>query len=497
MSAGSNTTAHAKSKALDWIERNAPAITQTNDCLFSFGEPSLEEYESAAYLVALLRENGFEVETGISGFPTAFVATWSNNGGPVIALHAEYDATPGGSQKSGSSTHDPIVPGAPGHAEGHQANSAVMLASAFAAKFAMQELGIAGTLKVFGAPGEELVISRPYFVRDGHFDEVELAFHNHIRDAFYTEVGQTQIALISAEFVFHGETTHAGLTPWLGRDALDAVVLMDTGMAHFREHIRPEMRAHRVITDGGTQPNVIPERAAVWWYFRGQSADDTRGLFEHARKVAEGAAMMTRTSLSVDIKSAVWPTRCNRALADLLDRNIHETGMPTWTSDEIAFARQVQEAAGVRVDGLRNELTKMRGPDLPEMSSNDCGDISWKVPMGRLWFPGSIPNVHFHHWSAGAILTTSITHKGIIAATKVLSSSILECFCDEALRAEVAKSFAEEIGGTVYQPMIPLEGKPTLRPHEAMMKHYRPLMSPHYRTERPVFEMSRGEVDRD
>lgn len=497
MSAGSNTTAHAKSKAVDWIERNTPAITQTNDCLFTFGEPSLEEYESAAYLVALLRENGFEVETGISGFPTAFVGTWSNKGGPVIALHAEYDATPGGSQKSGSATHDPIVPGAPGHAEGHQANSTVMLASAFAAKFAMEELGIAGTLKVFGAPGEELLISRPYFVRDGHFDDVELAFHNHIRDAFYTEVGQTQIALISAEFIFHGEPSHAGLTPWLGRDALDAVILMDNGMAQYREHIRPEMRAHRVITQGGTQPNVITERAAVWWYFRGHSADDTRGLFEQAKNIAEGAAMMTRTSLSVDVKSAVWPTRCNRVLADVLERNMQDTGMPVWTSDEVSFARRVQDAAGVRVDGLRNELSSMRGPDLPEMSSNDCGDISWKVPMGRLWFPGSIPNVHFHHWSAGAMLATSITHKGIVAATKVLSSSILECFCDATLRAEIKHAFAEEIGGTTYKPMIPLDGQPTLRPHEAMMAHYRPLMSPHYRRERPVFETSRRSADRD
>jgi len=488
MSARVSTIKDAKSRAIRWIDRNASAILQTNDCLFSFGEPSMEEYESAAFLVALLKDAGFQVETGISGFPTAFVATWSNGGAPVVALHAEYDGTPGGSQKSGSVTHDPIVPGAPGHAEGHQANSTVMVASALAAKSTMETLGIPGTLKLFGAPGEELVLTRPYFVRDGYFDDVEIAFHNHIRDAFYTEVGQTQISLISAEFTFHGETTHAGLTPWLGRDALDAVILMDNGMAQHREHIRPEMRAHRVITEGGTQPNVITEKAAVWWYFRGLSAGDTRDLFERATEIAEGAAKMTRTSLSVDVKSAVWPTRCNRTLAALLDRNMHEIGMPVWTEEEDAFARRLQQSAGVRVEGLRKELSKMRGPDQPEMSSNDCGDISWKVPMGRLWFPGSVPNVHFHHWSAGAMLTTSIAHKAILAGTKVLAGSILECLCDEALRADIRTSFAEEIGETVYQPMIPLGGQPSLRPHQALMERFRPLMREHYRTDRPIFE---------
>ena len=488
MSADLSTFAAAKTTARSWIDRNASAITQANDCLFSFGEPSLEEFESATFLVALLKDAGFEVETGLSGFPTAFVATWKNNGGPVIALHAEYDGTPGGSQKSGSTTHDPIVPGAPGHAEGHQANSTVMLAAALATKFAMEKLGIPGILKVFGAPGEELAISRPYFVRDGYFDDVDAAFHNHIRDAFYTEVGQTQIALISAEFTFHGETTHAGLTPWLGRDALDAVIMMDNGMAQYREHIRPEMRAHRVITNGGSQPNVIAEEAAVWWYFRGCSAQDTRALFEHATEIAEAAAKMTRTTVSVDVKSAVWPTRCNRVLADILDRNMREIGMPIWTDDEVSFARDLQQAAGVRVEGLRTELSRMRGPDLPEMSSNDCGDISWKVPMGRLWFPGSVPNVHFHHWSGGAMLATSITHKGIIAATKVLAGSILECLCDGEVLDKVREAFAEEIGDTIYQPMIPLDGQPTLRPHEALMKHYRPLMREHYRTDRPRFE---------
>jgi len=483
-----HSIATAKVAALDWIDRNAVAIAETNDCLFYFGEPSLEEYESASFLTSVLRNAGFDVETGISDFPTAFMATWGS-GAPVIALHAEYDGTPGGSQKSGIAAQDPIVPGAPGHAEGHQANATVMIATALAAKCVMEKLRIKGTLKLFGAPGEELAISRPFFVRDGYFDDVDAAFHNHISDAFFTEVGQTQISLISAEFTFSGESTHAGLTPWLGRDALDAVILMDNGMAQYREHIRPEMRAHRVITNGGSQPNVISEKASVWWYFRGISAEDTRTLFERATDIAEGAARMTQTRLSVDVKSAVWPTRCNRVLACILDRTLREIGMPNWSDEEVDFARKLQQAAGVRVEGLRTEVSRMRGPDAPEMSSNDCGDISWKVPMGRLWFPGSVPNVHFHHWSGGAMLTTSITHKGIIAATKVLTLSILECLSEPNLLSEVRKTFAEEIGDILYSPMIPNDQKPSLRPHLRLMEHYRPLMREYYQLKRPFFEM--------
>ncbi|MGD9922869.1 MAG: amidohydrolase [Pseudorhodoplanes sp.] len=482
----------AKRLASAWIDRNRNTITELNDCLFSYGEPSLEEYESASLLTKILERAGFAVIPCLSGFETAFMASWGEGEGPVAALHAEYDATPSGSQRSGVAKHVPIVAGAPGHAEGHCANATVMVAAALTAKHAMRRLGIPGRLKLFGAPGEELVVSRPYFVRDGYFDDVDLAFHNHIRDAFYTEVGQTQISLISAEFTFSGETSHAGLTPWLGRDALDAVVLMDVGMAQHREHMQPEMRAHRVITNGGSQPNVITEKAAVWWYFRGVSARETRALFERAKEIADGAALMTRTTLAVDIKSAVWPTRCNRALAHVLDRNMRGVGMPVWTEDEIAFARELQQAAGVRVDGLRTELSPMRGPDEPEMSSNDCGDISWKVPMGRLWFPGSVPNIHFHHWSGGAMLAGSIAHKGILAAAKVLTCSILDCIGDADLRAEIRRTFAEEIGSEQYAPMITLGQKPSARPHQSLMEHFRPLMRPHFRMMTSEFENDFG-----
>ena len=207
-------------------------------------------------------------------------------------------------------------------------------ATAIAAKQAMERFGLKGTLKVFGGPAEEQLVSRPYFVRDGWFDDVDVAFHNHIGAEFSSSYGLLQSALISAVFTFHGETAHAGTSPWNGRDALDGLMLMDVGMAQYREHMHPSMRVHRVITNGGDQPNVIPRTAAIWWFFRDLTAEGATRLFEQAKKIAQGAALMSNTTYDVEVQSAVWPLRCNRTLAELLQRQIETVGVPAWTQEE-------------------------------------------------------------------------------------------------------------------------------------------------------------------
>lgn len=476
----------SKTEAFAWLERNRAAIAAVSDSIFHFAEPGLEEHESAALLSGLLEEAGFSVDRGISGFPTAFLATWGT-GAPVIALHAEYDGATNNSQVSGAVEKRAIVEGAPGHCEGHNVNAAVLVAASLAVKRAMEERGLGGTLKVFGAPAEELLLSRPYFVRDGHFDDVDVAFHDHIGGEFSTEYGLVQIAALSAEFTFHGETAHAGLSPWKGRDALDGVVLMDMGMAQYREHMQPTMRAHRVITNGGDQPNVIPARASVWWYFRDPSAAGVRTLFEQAKRIAEGAALMTNTTVSVEVKSAVWPVRCNEVLAGVIQRNIELVGMPCWTDEEQDFARALQGAAGTKATGLRTSVTPLEGPAKAIAASNDCGDVSWKVPMGRLWFPGTVPNVVFHHWTGGAPLTTSIAHKGALAGAKVLAGSVLDCFLERTLIDRTKRVFRQEVGGVAYEPLLPADQKPRLDINRAVMERYRPLLQAHALKTRPRF----------
>jgi aminobenzoyl-glutamate utilization protein B len=473
--------------AAGFVERNNRAFIALNDSIFYFGELGMQETRSAGLMTAILERHGFSVRRGISGFATSFLATYGD-GAPVIAIHTEYDANPSNSQMPGVAERTEIVPGAPGHCEGHNTNAAVMIASALAIRYAMEKFDLPGTLRIFGASAEEQLLSRPYFVRDGLFDDVDLAFHDHVLDRFGTDYGVVQSAAISAEFTFHGEAAHAAVSPWKGRDALDAVMLMDAGIAQYREHMKPTMTAHRVITHGGEQPNVIPSKAACWWYFRDPTAEGARVLFERARKIAQGAALMADCELAVDVRAAVWPVRLNQTIAEVIQRNVERVGMPSWTGQEDAFARSLQKQAGAPEIGLRTSAESLRGPAVQIAASNDCGDVSWKVPMGRIWFPGNVPHLPFHHWTAGAALATSIAHKGGLAGAKALAASALEFFQDNTLVAEAKASFGRELGGTVYRPLLPEDQRAPAHINLALMEKFRPQMEAHYLRDEPIFE---------
>ena len=470
----------------DYVDRNAKALATLCDSIFHFAELGMQEVETSKLVTSLLEEGGFKVERGISGFPTGFCATYGS-GGPVIAMHTEYDANPDNSQAAGVAEPKAIVEGAPGHCEGHNVNGAVLVTSALAAKAAMDKFGLKGTLKVFGAPAEEQLVSRPYYVRDGWFDDVDLAFHDHIGAEFRAGYGLMQSALISATFTFHGETAHAGVAPWKGRDALDGVVLMDMGMAQYREHFEPGMMAQRTITHGGDQPNVIPRKASIWWYFRGPSADKAGKLFDQAKKIAEGAALMTNTEVEIDVMSAVWPVRGNRTLAELLQRQIEVIGMPEWSAEEEDLARRLQERAKVKVEGLKQQPTLMKGEAQQKSSANDSGDVSWKVPTAKFYFPSNIPNIANHHWAAGVALATSIAHKGGVAGAKAMSAAIVECLGNPALVDEAKRTFKEEIADTPYKPLLPVNQAPPLSLNRTTQDKYRPLLAEHYVKERPEF----------
>lgn len=473
-----------------FIEANHLAAATLSDSLFYFGELGMQEHESAKLMCELLEEGGFRVTRGIGGFPTAFLAE-TGSGGPVVAVHTEYDANPDNSQQPGVTHAAEIVRGAPGHCEGHNCNGAVLVTAALAARSAMQDCGLPGTLRIIGAPAEEQLVSRPYLVRDGYFDDVDVAFAPHVGPQFGTGHGLIQSALISAVFTFHGETAHAGTAPWKGRDALDAVVLMDVGMAEFREHMLPGTQCQRVITHGGHQPNVIPRMAAIWWYFRGPTAQGAMAVFERARKIAEGAAMMTNTTVDVDVQSAVWPVRGNRTLAELAQRQYQRVGPPQWSREEDELARRLQDRAGVFVEGLSRETTHVSGPAKQKAAANDAGDVSWKVPMVKVYFPSNVPNINYHHWAAGVVLATSIAHKGIVAGARVIAGCVLSCLDDPSLIAAAKASFAQELDGQTYFSMLPPGQKPPVDLNREMMERFRPLMRPHYLRERPHFVQPR------
>jgi len=467
-----------KATALAAVDRNAGEIAKVGDAIFSFAELGMQEVETAALSARLLGEMGYTVQTGISGIPTAIMATYGS-GRPVIAIHVEYDAVPSGSQASGVTERHEIVAGAPGHAEGHHANAALWIGAAFAVKEAIDTHHLAGTIKLFSAPAEEQGISRPYFVRDGYFEDVDAAFHAHVGSDLSTSYGPRQYAIMSVEYEFFGNTAHAATSPWTGVSAADAVKLMDVGWDVLREHLPPTQRSHSVIVNGGIQPNVVPDYAKIWFYFREATYEGANNLYTRAKAVAEGAALMTGTTWKETILSACWPTRDNRTMAEVVQANIDLVGLPAWTAEEQALARRIQQAAGVRAVGLDQTPSPLREA-VQSPSSNDSGDVTWSVPHGRITFPSNVPGVPFHHWAAAIAGQTSIAHKGEVAGAKVMAASIIDLLTDPALLAEAAETFREEVAGSPYRSLLPPDQKPPVGLNADEMAKYRDLMRPHY-----------------
>ncbi|MDX1485668.1 MAG: amidohydrolase, partial [Alphaproteobacteria bacterium] len=235
------------------------------------------------------------------------------------------------------------------------------------------------------------------------------------------------------------------------------------------------------------QPNVIPKRAKIWWYFRDPTAEGAEKLFAQAKRIAEGAALMSNTDWEHTVLSAVWPTRGNRTVAEVVRGNIEAVGMPQWSNEENDLAVKLQERAGVGASGLNRDLPPFEGQAQQRASANDGGDVSWKVPMVKFYYPGNIPNIGYHHWAAGVALATSIAHKGAVAGAKVLAASALDFLTRPQLVAEAWTTFREELGGIEYRPLLPVDQDPPADLNRDLMEAFRPKMREHYLTRKPEF----------
>src|SRR4030095_10768523 len=250
------------------VEAMAKQTQVMVDMVFSFGELGFQEVETSKYLTGILEKEGFKIERGISGIPTAWMATWGS-GKPVIALGSDIDCIPQASQKPGVAYHDPLIEGAPGHGEGHNSGVPLNILAAIAVKRQMEKNKLPGTIKFWPVVAEELVAGKVYFVRDGYFKDVDVVLFTHVGNNLSVTAGPASATgLVSVEYNFKGESAHAAGAPWRGRSALDAVELMDIGWNFRREHLRTQQRSLYVITNGGDQPNVVPQTASVWYYFR-------------------------------------------------------------------------------------------------------------------------------------------------------------------------------------------------------------------------------------
>jgi aminobenzoyl-glutamate utilization protein B len=460
------------------IDRNAEPMAQIGDSIFYFGELGMQEFESTKLMKDVLEGAGFSVELGAAGMPTNLWARWGS-GHPVVAIVSEIYALPGGSQTPMEFSRKPLVAGAPGHMEGHNTHGGVAAAAAFAVKQTMMRYNIPGSVVISLGPAEEQIISRPYIVRAGYFKDVDAIIYLHIGDQFATGYGLANYASISANFTFHGKTAHGAVDPWDAKDALDAVELMDTGVAYLRQQLHPTYRIHRVITNGGVQPNVIPELAQGWWWVRDANMPDAKETFDKVVNIAHGAALMTGTTEEDRIIAAAWPQLGMKTIAEAIQRNMDQVGMPQWSDDEQRFARDFQKSAGRPEVGLMTTVTPLGGRP-QSYASNDSGDISWTVPAGLMAFPASVPGIQYHEWHAAITPTSTIAHKGMVAGAKVMAGALLDLLTESELLQKARAEFDATTKATPYFQVLPADAKPPLDLNKATMDLYRPQMRAFY-----------------
>jgi len=477
-----------KREAISEVESLRVLTQQMVDQIFSFSELGFQEYETSKYVTGLLEKNGFKVERGVAGIPTAWTASYGS-GKPVIAFITDIDCIPKASQKPGVAYHDPIVEGAPGHGEGHNSGQAVNVTAAIVLKKLMEKYKIAGTIKLFPGVAEELVATKAFFVRGGLFKDVDIVLGCHVDSDFATNFGQTanNSGLVSVQYFFHGKAAHAAGAPWSGRSALDAVELMDTAWNFRREHLRLQQRSHYVIIDGGDQPNVVPSEAAVWYYFRELDYPRIKELYELGNKMAQAATMMTNTEMSMRVLGSAWPGHFNKTVAETMHANIEKVGLPEWTEADQTLAKALQKELKVPEIGLATKINPLRGretiPDEEKRGggSDDIGDISWNVPTVTLNYPANMQAGPGHNWANAISMATPIAHKGVAYGAKVMALTVLDLVTRPELVTQAWDYFNNvQTKNKKYVPLMRPEDKPAIWLNEQTMAKYRPEMKKYY-----------------
>jgi aminobenzoyl-glutamate utilization protein B len=479
--------AQYKQEAVASVDGMYGLAQQMVDSLFSFGEIGFQEHETQRYLTAILEREGFTVQRGVAGIPTAWTARFGS-GKPVIALGSDVDGIPQASQKPGVAYRDPIIDGAPGHGEGHNSGVPLNIVAAIAVKRIMQRDKLPGTIVLWPGVAEELLATKAYYVRAGLFTDVDVVLYNHVGANLATGWGDSAgNGLVSVEYTFQGESAHSASAPWRGRSAMDAVELMNVGWNFRREHLRIQQRSHYVVTNGGDQPNVVPRTASVWYYFRETSYPEIKRMWEIGDLMAQGAAMMTDTNVSMRVLGSAWPIHANKALAETLYANIKAVGLPTWTDADVALAKGVQRELKVPEIGLAAEIPELRGrevvPDEEKRGggSDDIGDISWNVPTVMLTFPANFQAGPGHNWANAIAMATPIAHKGVIAGAKAQALTVLDLLMRPEVVSQAWDYFRNvQTKDVKYTPLIRPEDSPAIWLNEDTMARYRPEMKKYY-----------------
>ena len=475
-----------KAEAVRLVDSLSTLTQQMVDQVFSFGELGFTEVETSRYLTGVLEKNGFTVQRGFAGVPTGWIARWGS-GKPVIALGSDIDGIPKASQKPGVAYHDPIVQGAPGHGEGHNSGVPLNVTAALALKQIMIKEKIPGTIMVWPGVAEEQMAAKAYFVRAGMFKDVDAVLFTHVASTMGVTWGESgAAALISVAFDFQGKSSHAAGAPWAGRSALDAAELMDVAWQFRREHLPLTQRSHSVIVDGGDQPNVVPQNATDWYYFRETSTPKVKALFALGDTMARAAAMMTSTSVAnVRILGSGWSGHFSKPIAEAMGENIRKVPTPAWSEEDQQLAKALQCEIGVRQTGLTTTQSAGTSGTLLESTtgggSDDIGDVSWNLPTITLTYPANIPGLPGHNWTDGIAMATPIAHKGTTAGAKVQAMTMLDLYLKPTILTQAWKYFTDiQTKDIKYEPLMKPTDNPATFLNQGILARYRPEMQKYY-----------------
>ncbi len=448
----------SKKEIVESIERHKENLIAISDSIWVLAETAFEEDISSKLLADYAESNGLRVNRGVADMPTAFTATYGS-GNPVISVLGEFDALPGLSQKA-VPDKDPRIEGAPGHGCGHNLFGAASLGAAIAIKEQIEAGNIKGTVKFLGTPAEEKYFGKIWMVEAGLWDDVDVNVSWHPSAKTEADV-QSGLSLIDFIVEFHGQAAHASSDPWNGRSASDALELYTTGLNYYREHIRPTSRIHYHIQDGGQVVNVVPDYSRIWVRVRDPKRKVMLPIYEQAKRMAEGAAIMANVDHSISLVSGIYETLVNRSGGEIMQANLELLGPIQYSESEIDFGKSIQRATGTPELGMDSQIRPLRETEeLPGGGSTDVGDVSWNVPNINLNVTVAPKDTPWHSWAVVACGGMGIGHKGMIYAAKAMGMTMFDLFEDPKLIKKVQEEYKTRKGDEQYEAMI--DGPPPI-----------------------------------
>lgn len=440
-----------------WLDQTRDRWIAVAQKIWETPEVALTEMKSSKALAAELEKEGFKVEWGAGGEPTAFVAT-EGSGKPVVGLVAEYDALPGLSQAPGKAKKEALVENGPGHGCGHNLLGAAATAAAIAANRERVEKKLPGTIQLFGTPAEEQLYGKLFMIRGGAFRDADVVLTWHPDDENRVN-NRTRLALVATDVEFFGKSAHAAANPWLGRSALDALVLFDHALSLMREHIRPTGRIHRIVTGGGAAANIIPDHAKGQFWLRDASWDSVQEMLGRMRKAADGAALATETRAQVTVLAGTRDPVPNDALDRVVQKELERVGAPPFDAADIEFAKSIQKELGFEASGLQTAVTPYHLRN-GSTASSDIGEVSAVVPLVELGIAAKPLGTPGHHWAQTVCAAHPIGQKGMLVAAKILAASAVDLLADPALVRAAREDFQRETKGAPYVSPLAPDAKP-------------------------------------